>query len=376
MKYFFLIAAFNAFFFAVLLFQKKPKAVHDKILIFWLAFLGLYTGVYGLLSNELFTYFPLLSASFISLLLLHSPFLYFYISSLVVNLNKFRTKDLLHFTPFLLFNLYLIIVSYLPRVLERIGLSHVASEHESPLLFQLFLMLVVLSGPVYFLLSIRLFKSLDIHIFNNFSRAENINLDWLRKLVYIFGSVWTLLMIVATIHHVFHLFSWIFCTDGISLSLSIFIVLIGYYGLKQKELFSFPEKESFILEQKQEKYSGSRLKESEARLYLEKLNRFMEEEKPYLSPDLNFPQLAKEVDIPSHYLSQVINENIGLNFFDFINRQRVEDVKSKISDPRYNNFSILGIAFESGFNSKSAFNRVFKNITGITPSEYKKTLSV
>ena len=376
MKYFFLIAAFNAFFFAVLLFQKKPKAVHDKILIFWLAFLGLYTGVYGLLSNELFTYFPLLSASFISLLLLHGPFLYFYISSLVVNLNKFRTKDLLHFTPFLLFNLYLIIVSYLPRVLERIGLSHVASEHESPLLFQLFLMLVVLSGPVYFLLSIRLFKSLDIHIFNNFSRAENINLDWLRKLVYIFGSVWTLLMIVATIHHVFHLFSWIFCTDGISLSLSIFIVLIGYYGLKQKELFSFPEKESFILEQKQEKYSGSRLKESEARLYQEKLNRFMEEEKPYLSPDLNLPQLAKEVDIPSHYLSQVINENIGLNFFDFINRQRVEDVKSKISDPRYNNFSILGIAFESGFNSKSAFNRVFKNITGITPSEYKKTLSV
>ena len=86
--------------------------------------------------------------------------------------------------------------------------------------------------------------------------------------------------------------------------------------------------------------------------------------------------MAKEVDIPSHYLSQVINENIGLNFFDFINRQRVEDVKSKISDPRYNNFSILGIAFESGFNSKSAFNRVFKNITGITPSEYKKTLFV
>lgn len=228
MKYFFLIAAFNAFFFAVLLFQKKPKAVHDKILIFWLAFLGLYTGIYGLSSNELFTYFPLLSASFISLLLLHGPFLYFYISSLVVNPNKFRPKDLLHFIPFLLFNLYLIIVSYLPRVSERISLSHVASEHESPLLFQLFLMLVVLSGPVYFVFSIRLFKNLDIQIFNNFSSAENINPDWLRKLVYIFGSVWTLLMIVATIHHVFHLFSWIFCTDGISLSLSILLTVSGW----------------------------------------------------------------------------------------------------------------------------------------------------
>jgi len=101
MKYFFLIAAFNAFFFSVLIFQKRSKAVHDKILIFWLAYLGLYTGVYGLSSNELFTHFPLLSASFISLLLLHGPFLYFYISSLVVNPNRFRTKDLLHFTPFL-----------------------------------------------------------------------------------------------------------------------------------------------------------------------------------------------------------------------------------------------------------------------------------
>ncbi len=376
MKFIFLIAAFNAFFFSVLLFQKKPKALHDKILIFWLAFLGLYTGVYGLFSNELFTRFPLLSASFISLLLLHGPFLYFYISLLVINSGKFTVKNLLHFTPFFLFNLYLFVVSFFPLVSERISLSHVANEHEPPLLFQLFLILVVLSGPVYFLLSTRLFKNLDIRIFNNFSRYENINLDWLRKLVYIFGSVWTLLMVVAVIHHVFNLFSWIFCTDGISLSLSIFIILIGYYGLKQKELFSFPEKESLILEQKPEKYSGSWLKESEASLYLEKLNNFMEKEKPYLNPDLNLPQLAKEVDIPSHYLSQIINENIGLNFFDFINRQRVEDVKSKISDPKYNNFSILGIAFESGFNSKSAFNRVFKNITGSTPSEYKKSRSV
>ncbi|MDP3432419.1 MAG: helix-turn-helix domain-containing protein [Bacteroidota bacterium] len=376
MKFIFLIAAFNALFFSVLLFQKKPKAVHDKILIFWLVYLGLYTGVYGLFSNELFTHFPLLSAGFISLILLHGPFLYVYISSLVINPNKFKSKNLIHFVPFLLFNLYLSVASFFPGISERISLSHAASEHESPVLFQLFLILIVLSGPAYFVLSTRLFKKLDIQIFNNFSSAENLNLDWLRKLVYIFGSVWTLLMVVAVIHHVFQLFSWVFCTDGISLSLSIFIILIGYYGLKQKELFSFPEKESFVLEQKSEKYAGSGLKESEALLYLEKLNNFMAAEKPYLNPKLTLPQLAKEVDIPSHYLSQVINENLELNFFDFINRQRVEDVKSKISGSQYQNYSILGIAFESGFNSKSAFNRVFKNITGLTPSEYKKSLSV
>ena len=126
------------------------------------------------------------------------------------------------------------------------------------------------------------------------------------------------------------------------------------------------------MEQKREKYSGSGLKESDAILYIDKLNNYMVTEKPYLNPDLNLPQLAKDVNIPSHYLSQIINENIGLNFFDFINRQRVEDVKFKITDSQYNNYSILGIAFESGFNSKSAFNRVFKIVTGLTPSEYKK----
>lgn len=376
MKYIFLIAAFNAFFFAILLFQKKTKALHDRILVFWLVYLGLYTGVYGLYSSELFTNFPLLSVSFISLLTLHGPFLYLYISSLAKNSNKFKSKDLLHFTPFVLFNIYLIISSFFPLISNRISLNHVIREHGSPLIFQLFLILTVLSGPLYFVLSTRLFKQLDSNIANNFSFSENIDLDWLRKLVYSFGLVWTLLMIVATIHHVFHLFSWIFCTDGIFLSLSIFIILIGYFGLKQKEIFSHSEKESFVMEQKPEKYSGSGLKKEDSEEYLLRLNQYMDTKKPYLNPDINLPQLSKDLNIPSHYLSQVINENIGLNFFDFINRYRVEEIKSKIIDPKYTNYSILGIAFESGFNSKSAFNRVFKNSTGITPSEYKKNVSV
>ena len=126
-------------------------------------------------------------------------------------------------------------------------------------------------------------------------------------------QVCTLLLVVATIHNVFYLFSWIFCTDGISLSLSIFIILIGYYGLKQKELFSNPENESFVLEQKPGKYAGSGLKEPDARLYLEKLKNYMATEKPYLNPDLNLQKLSKEVDIPTHYFTQLINESMCLN---------------------------------------------------------------
>jgi AraC-like DNA-binding protein len=374
-KYFFLIAAFNAFFFSVLLIQKKSKALHDRILVYWLLYLGIYIGIYSLTSRQLFTGFPLLSASFISLLMLHGPFLYLYIHSLINNEHKFNVNYFLHFAPFILFNFYLIVVSFLPETSGNIRLDHVESEIGAPWLFNLFLIVTALSGPVYFILSINLFKKLDINIFNNFSTIENINLDWLRKLVYTFAVVWTVLMAIATIHHVFHLFSWIFCADGLSLSISGFIILIGYFGLKQKEIFSGYDKNQFITEGSATKYEGSGLKESDALQYAERLKNFMDTERPYLNPDLNLPQLAKDLDIPSHQLSQVINKNIGLNFFDFINSYRVEEIKAKISNPEYNKLSMLGIAFESGFNSKSAFNRVFKNLSGETPTQYKKRVT-
>ena len=63
----------------------------------------------------------------------------------------------------------------------------------------------------------------------------------------------------------------------------------------------------------------------------------------------------------------------GGNFFNFVNRYRVDEVKQKILNPKYDNYSVLGIALECGFNSKTAFNRIFKHMTGLTPTEYKKT---
>lgn len=374
MKYIFLIAAFNALFFAVLVLQKK-KALHDKILICWLIYLGLYTGIYALTSDILFTDFHLLSASFISLLMLHGPFLYLYIYSLVD--EKFQTfgKNLFHFIPFILFNLYLLVGYLFPEISGNIRLDHIEGEHGTPLLFALFLILTALSGPVYFILSIKLFRKLDINIFNNFSTSEDVNLVWLRKLVYSFGAIWTVLMVFASLHHVFSLFSWIFCTDGLFLSLSGFIILIGYFGLKQKEIFIHYSDQSieYITEPKT-KYAGMLLKDTDAEQHVNKIKHFMSTQRPYLDANLTLAQLAANLQIPSHILSRVINERFELNFFDFINQYRVEEVKAKISEPKYDNLSLLGIAFDSGFNTKSAFNRVFKKMVGMTPSEYKNQL--
>jgi AraC-like DNA-binding protein len=374
MKFIFLIASFNALFFTVLLMQKKPRAFHDNILIFWLLFLGAYIGIYAFYSHELFTNFKLLSISLISLLMLHGPFLYHYILTLVTDKKHISWKDMLHIIPFILFNLYIMISSFIPEISDRLNIEKVSPGDNPPILFSFLLIITALSGTAYFLLTIRLFKKLDINIFNNFSNPANIDLYWIRKLVLLFGVVWTSLISVTIIHHIFHLFSMVFCTDGLFLSLSAFVILIGYFGLKQKVIFT---SENIIsnedISKVQTKYSGSRLSDSESKQLASKLTDYMKSERPYLNPDLSLPQLAAELNISSHYLSRVINEQFNLNFFDFVNGYRVASFKEKINDPEFRNYSLLGIAFECGFNSKSAFNRIFKQITGITPSQFKNT---
>lgn len=374
MKYILIIATFNALFFAILILQKK-RTVHDKIMTAWLVYLGIYVGLYAVFSDILFTKYQLFSASFISLLLLHGPFLYLYISSLTNDKFQISWKNLIHFTPFVLFNLYIVLASFFPHYAQKIRLDHSDNVHGTAYFFNLFLILTVLSGPVYILLTIRLFRKLDINIFNNFSVSENVSLDWMRKLIYTFGVVWTVLMIFTTIHHVFGLFSWSFCTNGLFLSLSVFILLIGFLGLNQKEIFvQYPDKQiEYVIDEPKAKYATTLLKEDEMDDYIKKIVQYMDEEKPYLDADISLPELSERMNIPSHHLSRVINEKLNLNFFDFINQYRVEEVKSRIHDPQYEHLSILGIAFDSGFNTKSAFNRVFKKMTGMTPSEFKRS---
>lgn len=370
MEYIFFIASFNAFFFLILLFQKKPKSLHDQILIFWLLYLGISTAIYAFVM-DFFPDAPFLSSGIIALFLLHGPFLYLYVSALTFNYNHFGIKNILHFMPFAAFILYLFIASGFPAYSEGISVDHTQGVAEPPFLFLFFLSITALSGPVYFVLAQKQFhKTKKSNL--DFS-SKDINLDWLGKLIPIFGIIWTALIIIAVIHHIFHLFSMNFCINGLFLSLSVFIILIGYFGLKQKNVFinyTKEEPQKSIPETKV-KYAASKLKGAELNTCFHKIDDYLEAEKPYLEPDLTLPKLAKKLNVSHHHLSQVINEIYDQNFFDFINKYRVEEVKNKIVDPKFHKYSILGIALESGFNSKSAFNRVFKKFTGTTPSKFR-----
>ncbi|MBC7910399.1 MAG: helix-turn-helix domain-containing protein, partial [Pyrinomonadaceae bacterium] len=121
------------------------------------------------------------------------------------------------------------------------------------------------------------------------------------------------------------------------------------------------------------RYEKSTLTQERAERSLSRLREVMLAEKPFTDSELTLPKLAGRMGISAHHLSQIINERLNQNFFDFINAHRIEEAKRRLFDPKKKHLSILGIAEEVGFNSKSTFNAAFKKHTGMTPSEWRKS---
>ena len=144
--------------------------------------------------------------------------------------------------------------------------------------------------------------------------------------------------------------------------------IIFYKGMRQPELFDGIEEKP--------KYETSTLTKAEKELYLKKLTSYIQKEKPYLMSSLTLNGLAKNLSMSPQHLSQIINELLNQNFFDFINSYRIEEAKKILSNPANNKKTILEILYEVGFNTKLAFNRAFKDRTGMKPIEFKRTLHI
>ncbi|MFS4467827.1 helix-turn-helix domain-containing protein [Maribacter sp. 2210JD10-5] len=121
------------------------------------------------------------------------------------------------------------------------------------------------------------------------------------------------------------------------------------------------------------KYQRSSLSDDERKSIMNTLLSYMEQEKPYLDTEFSQKALSDQLDISSHHLSEVLNINLGKNFYSFINLYRVEEAKNIIENDS-ENLTMIAIAYDSGFNSKASFNRVFKEVTGSTPSVYKESV--
>ncbi len=133
-----------------------------------------------------------------------------------------------------------------------------------------------------------------------------------------------------------------------------------------------PVKEMVQKEDSKKKYANSLLTENQAKHHLDRLLKYMEDEKPYLESDLTVRTLARKLSMPQKELSQVINDCLDMNFWKFVNEYRVQEARQLLLDSKSSKRSILEIAYDAGFNSKSSFNEVFKKQLNMTPSKFKQ----
>ena len=204
------------------------------------------------------------------------------------------------------------------------------------------------------------------------SNTSEIDLDWLENII--------VALVVLSIF--IGLYNMLFISTNLNIYANIVSVVIiffvAYNTLKQKEIFLLNENQrNLIIETIQEANIEKQkvIPDNDLEKLKSKLSQLMDNQQPFLNAELSLKRLAELINITPHQLSYVINAGFNENFFLFVNRYRVEKVKELLLDKEKNHLSIMGIAFESGFNSKTSFNTTFKKISSQTPSEFKKSSS-
>jgi len=378
----FIIGGALAFFFEFLLLSKKNKTLADMLLAAWMLILGLHLTLYYFSYTRLDFKYPFLLGYILPFPLLHGPMLFLYTAALTGRLPKWKNINLLHFIPFLFFFIYFFDF-FTSSSEEKFAFIDRLKAGEIDVYLKLQYPLMVISALTYLALTFLMLRRHQKNIRGYYSySSERINLHWLRNLLIGMAVIWAVVITVNAFRNEF--------TDDapIYATVVLFVISMGYFGIRQGNIFTAtPGTASMLNEVKseeipltgsetiQKRYAKSGLKDNEAASIEARLKSLMEKDKLYLDENLTLPKLAVVMDILPNYLSQVINERYGKNFYDFVNTFRVEEFKEIVRDPKKKHYTLLTLAMECGFNSKSSFNKYFKKATGKTPSEYLEAIN-
>ncbi|WP_298238670.1 helix-turn-helix domain-containing protein [uncultured Algibacter sp.] len=356
-----------SFFLGVLLFSKKDKVLTDNILSLWLVAIGIHLTSTYIYNKGYWEIYPHLIGITAPLPFLYGPFLYLYVSYSIKSKNRLRKTDYLHFAPALLSYLYMIPFYFFYTAEEKVQVDKgLVNDHN--LFSNLLLLGFILSGIGYSVLSYRKLVQRERVVEENFSYSNRINLNWLRYAILGIVSIFITAALVSILREVVG-FQFPFNADILFYSIIVgFVVFVGYSGIRQQDLFSNTKLNEEELVKTVSLYKKSSLKIEVAKEKHDKLLQLMNDDKPFLNPKLTLTELAKRLSISNNHLSQIINQYEEVNFHDFVNKYRVEEFILKAQ--RNKSFSLLGHAYDSGFNSKSTFNSVFKKFKSVTPSQY------
>jgi AraC-like DNA-binding protein len=361
------LGAFQAFLFSILLLIKKEKKPADKFLAGFFFVICLYLSIIYSVKFSLWQKYPdiILIHTFVSLT--YGPLLYFYVISLIG--QRITMKQLLiHSIPIL--GIFLLILPFIFHDTTEKWLYFTDKFINLPLNVSIGTFIQHLSAPIYFIWIINILNGHKEYLKNTYSSTDKISLNWMRKLLYGVISIWLIDCINVyalnfTNFDVHFSISWI-----IKFCFIAFIILIGFYGINQGSIFATirPTNEK---EDTSAKDSKKIISDELAKEHTDTLIRYMHTEKPFLNSEIRIQDIAISLQLPVHVLSHVINTKLHQNFYDFVNTYRINEAKFRLHDEQYIKLTIIAIAFDCGFNSKATFNRLFKQYTGVTPSQYK-----
>ncbi|MEK6152481.1 helix-turn-helix domain-containing protein [Flavobacteriaceae bacterium 3-367] len=369
--------------FLLFIFLKRKKVTSDYLLILTILLFGLVLLTNIWIHGGGLTVLKLIFTYLFNTFLFPSFLIYGLV--LIDEEHKIRKKWWWIFSFAIVFNLFMLIDVVF--VSDYNTPEKVQALLQSPPLIHtliykaLYLFIIVVS--VWFLKKI---KSYQNKIKNQYSSVELIHLNWFRNFTYVY-----------LILHIIELILFSLVDLGIQKNLPIIITIssitmvlavfyLCYNGIRQYALAEFHEslepKEldnyesgdntQFNASSPHLKYRTSSLSKEELRLLFIQINQLLDEEKVYLDPQLKIQNLSDRLQISTHKISQTINTQGGMSFFDYVNGFRVEYLKNLLANPENRKYTILALGIESGFNSKASLNRIFKKYVRVSPKEFQK----
>jgi AraC-like DNA-binding protein len=295
-----------------------------------------------------------------------APALYFCVSRYISPQKKFKKGDFLHFLPATLLFPLLIGGLFIPAEEKLVQIREAALQGVKP---DFFFCLIWLQMVVYLGISLAKLRKHQKNIEIFASDTAKIDLNWLKYFLIGLGAM---------------LFLWVVDTFNNSVSMSLPAVVgyflavcaLGYFALRQEEIFPFEAVAALEINEiieasaQPDSIRQQRIPEAALLRLKEKLGLLMADEKPYLDETLSLPGLAEKMGVSVHNLSYLLNEGFHANFFQFINQYRIEEAKKLLVSPAHRHLSMVGIAYECGFSSKTTFNTTFKKMTGMSPTAF------
>ncbi|MFD2937505.1 AraC family transcriptional regulator [Spirosoma flavum] len=351
--------------FLLLILQENRNRVANRLLaLFCLNYASI--DAYELIvSKNIYDAYPILIETDTLLLLPFGPLVYLYVQAMTQVRFKLQSRQLIHLLPILVYGLWLLPFKLQPMATQIAQFHHWLSDRRTAPLMTIYYSKGIIIG--YLISAYWLVHRHQRIVRQVLAALDQNTLQWVK------GLIWSLMILYSI--WVLNNESWLPNRLYFGLAQVGFSYWLAYFVMNQKAIYTHvtPTISLVSLDQPPSiRYRNSGLTSADVRTLSERVSQFMRSEKPFLDKDLTLTTLADQLSLSPTSLSQVLNEGVGANFYSFVNRHRIEESKHLLVDPTLAHYSILGIAFEAGFNSKSTFNKTFREFTGQSPSDYQK----